>query len=62
MPEKSENQELVTHLIAATRNQLSNAMNANAELEALLSIERKRSADLEQQLAMLKKGESSKND
>lgn len=62
MPEKADNQELVTHLIAATRNQLANAMNANAELEALLSVERKRSADLEQQLVELKKGEAKKND
>ena len=58
MSDNKDNQELITNLIAVTRNQLSNAMNANAELEAMLVIERKRNDELEAQLAELKKSEA----
>jgi hypothetical protein len=58
MSDNKDNQELITNLIAVTRNQLSSAMNANAELEAMLTIERKRNDELEAQLAELKKSEA----
>ena len=58
MSDNKDNQELITNLIAVTRNQLSSAMNANAELEAMLAIERKRNDELEAQLAQLKKSEA----
>lgn len=58
MPDNKDNQELITNLIAVTRNQLSNAMNVNAELEAMLNIERKRNSELEAEIAQLKKSEA----
>lgn len=42
--------ELVTNVLGVTREQLAKSMNLCAELEALLAMERRKTADLEQQL------------
>lgn len=55
MPETQQNQlELISNVLNVTRDQLSRSMNLNAELEALLSIERKKVSELEQALAQTK--------
>lgn len=43
--------ELVKEVLAVTRDQLSKAMNLNAELEALLYLERKKVEQLQAELA-----------
>jgi hypothetical protein len=43
-----------------TRDQLSRAINLNAELEAMLNLERKRANDLESRLSELSAEESDK--
>jgi BMFP domain-containing protein YqiC len=45
--------EYVTNVLGLTRDQLSRAMNATTELEALVTIERKRNAELEAKIAEL---------
>lgn len=45
--------EYVTNVLELTRNQLSRAMNATTELEALVTFERKRNAELEAKIAEL---------
>ena len=60
MPEQKINQvELVSEVLAVTRDQLSKAMNLNAELEALLLIERKKTKKLEDELNKTEKEEKS---
>jgi hypothetical protein len=46
--------ELLSEVLTVTRDQLSRSINLNAELEALLNIERRRVAELEQELEALK--------
>lgn len=45
--------EYVTNVLELTRNQLGRAMNATTELEALVTFERKRNAELEAKIAEL---------
>jgi hypothetical protein len=49
---------LLSEVLAVTRDQLSKAMNLNAELEALLHIERRKSEKLQEELS--KKSEETK--
>lgn len=51
---------LVTEVLMVTRDQLSRAINLNAELEAMLNLERKRANDLESRLSELSAEESDK--
>jgi hypothetical protein len=51
----SDNNELFNNVLAVTRDQLSKSMGLNAELEALLIIERSKVAELEKQLEEVKK-------
>jgi hypothetical protein len=52
MTENKPNQtELLGEVLAVTREQLSKAMNLNAELEALLFIERRRVEKLQEELS-----------
>lgn len=46
-----ENKEVFTKLLSITRDQLQKSMNLNAELEALLMVERDKVAELEKALA-----------
>ena len=46
--------EILSEVLVVTRDQLSRSVNLNAELEALLNIERRRVAELEQELSELK--------
>jgi hypothetical protein len=50
MAEKDQS-ELLTGVLNITRDQLTRSMNLNAELEALLTFERSKNAELEQRLA-----------
>jgi hypothetical protein len=52
MAEKDQS-ELLTGVLNITRDQLTRSMNLNAELEALLTFERSKNAELEQRLAGL---------
>ena len=45
--------EYINNVLSLTRDQLSRAMNATTELEALVTFERKRNADLEAKIAEL---------
>jgi BMFP domain-containing protein YqiC len=45
--------EYVNNVLSLTRDQLGRAMNATTELEALVTFERKRNADLEAKVAEL---------
>ena len=47
------NQEVFNNVLAITRDQLSKSMSLATELEALLVIERKKTAELETKLAEL---------
>jgi hypothetical protein len=46
--------EILSEVLGVTRDQLARSINLNAELEALLNIERRRVAELEQELSELK--------
>jgi hypothetical protein len=46
--------EILSEVLVVTRDQLARSVNLNAELEALLNIERRRVAELEQELSELK--------
>ena len=46
--------EVLGEVLGVTRDQLSRSINLNAELEALLNIERRKTAELEQELTELK--------
>lgn len=46
--------EILGEVLGVTRDQLARSVNLNAELEALLNIERRKVAELEQELAKLK--------
>jgi hypothetical protein len=46
--------EILSEVLVVTRDQLSRSINLNAELEALLNIERRKTAELEQELYELK--------
>lgn len=46
--------ELLTTILAVTREQLSRSMNLCAELEAMLSLEKKKNAALVRELDTLK--------
>lgn len=46
--------ELLSEVLGVTRDQLSRSINLNAELEALLNIERRKVSDLEKELETLK--------
>ena len=46
--------EILSEVLVVTRDQLSRSVNLNAELEALLNIERRKTAELEQELSELK--------
>ena len=46
--------EILGEVLGVTREQLSRSINLNAELEALLNIERRKVAELEQELAKSK--------
>jgi len=52
MAEKDQS-ELLTGVLNITREQLTRSMNLNAELEALLTFERSKNAELEKRLAEL---------
>lgn len=47
---EQDDRELVASVLVATREQLNRAMALCAELEALLTLERRKSADLANQL------------
>jgi uncharacterized protein YlaN (UPF0358 family) len=53
MSNKDQN-EILAEVLGVTRDQLSRSVNLNAELEALLNIERRKVSELEQELAALK--------
>jgi len=53
MSNKDQN-EILSEVLGVTRDQLSRSINLNAELEALLNIERRKVSELEQELAALK--------
>jgi BMFP domain-containing protein YqiC len=57
------NQEVFNNVLAITRDQLSKSMSLATELEALLVIERKKTAELEAKIAELeaKSSEEKKN-
>jgi hypothetical protein len=46
--------EILGEVLGVTRDQLARSVNLNAELEALLNLERRKVAELEQELAKLK--------
>jgi len=46
--------EILSEVLVVTIDQLSRSVNLNAELEALLNIERRKTAELEQELSELK--------
>lgn len=46
--------EILGEVLGVTREQLSRSINLNAELEALLNIERRKVSELEQELVALK--------
>jgi hypothetical protein len=46
--------EILGEVLGVTRDQLARSVNLNAELEALLNIERRKVADLEQELTKSK--------
>lgn len=46
--------ELLSEVLGVTRDQLSRSVNLNAELEALLNIERRKVSELEAELESLK--------
>jgi hypothetical protein len=50
--------ELIGNVLNITRDQLTRSMNLNAELEALLTAERSKNAELEKQLAELTEKDS----
>lgn len=50
MTDQPNQLELVKEILAVTRDQLSKSMNLNAELEALLYIERKKVEQLQAEL------------
>lgn len=54
------NQELFNNVLSITREQLSKSMSLATELEALLVIERKKTADLEARIAELESEEKKK--
>lgn len=45
--------EYINNVLSLTRDQLGRAMNATTELEALVTFERKRNAELEAKIAEL---------
>jgi hypothetical protein len=53
MSNKDQN-EILSEVLGVTRDQLSRSINLNAELEALLNIERRKVSELEQELSALK--------
>lgn len=57
MPDSTNQNEVLTEVLNVTRDHLSRAMNLNAELEALLLIERKKTKKLEDELNKTKKEE-----
>jgi hypothetical protein len=46
--------EILSEVLVVTRDQLSRSVNLNAELEALLNIERRKVSELEKELSELK--------
>jgi BMFP domain-containing protein YqiC len=52
-PTSNPELEYVNNVLALTRDQLGRAMNATTELEALVTFERKRNAELEAKIAEL---------
>lgn len=59
MSNKDQN-EILSEVLGVTRDQLSRSINLNAELEALLNIERRRVSELEQELTALKEASNKK--
>jgi len=53
MSENNENQEIYNNVLAITRDQLSKSMSLATELEALLVMERNKTAQLEAKVAEL---------
>lgn len=53
MSENRDQSELVNSVLNITREQLTRSMNLNAELEAIINIERNKTAELEKKLAAL---------
>jgi hypothetical protein len=53
MSDKNQS-EILSEVLGVTRDQLARSVNLNAELEALLNIERRKVADLEQELTKSK--------
>jgi hypothetical protein len=49
MSDKNQS-EILSEVLGVTRDQLARSVNLNAELEALLNIERRKVAELEQEL------------
>ena len=57
MSEDTNQQEVLVGILNVTRDQLTRAMNLNAELEVLLKIEKKRVLDLEAEISEIKNKE-----
>jgi hypothetical protein len=51
MSEATNQQEVLVGILNVTRDQLTRAMNLNAELEVLLKMEKKRVMELEEQIS-----------
>jgi hypothetical protein len=61
MSENSNQVEILSNVLNVTRDQLTRSMNVNAELEALLNIERTKTEQLTAEIAKLKSEASSKD-
>jgi hypothetical protein len=53
MSQDEQQQQVLVNVLNITRDQLNRSMSLNAELEALLTIEREKNAALEAQVAQL---------
>ena len=53
MSQDEQQQQVIVNVLSITRDQLNRSMSLNAELEALLTIEREKSAALEAKIAEL---------
>lgn len=62
MTEDQNQITVLTNVLSVTRDQLSRSMNLNAELEAILSMERAKTQELEAKLAELQSLDSKKSD
>ena len=58
--EQQQQQQVLVNVLNITRDQLNRSMSLNAELEALLTLEREKNAALEAKLAELSAEDSAK--